>query len=189
MRNGIWVGPLCALAAVAGCANYAKNLKPDERPTGQEAYLYGRFYIEAQKSALALDGHQTMGFTIACASGESYTLRFSNDEALQVIKIKPSVCSLTEFIYTNSDGQVRSRKKAPERLMKDARFDAGKAYYLGDFYAATTTTQIGNTISRNWNVKDAKDDYGNTSNAMRAAYPNLSTIPTEDRMIGRPAKP
>ncbi len=69
--------------------------------------------------------------------------------------------------------------------MHDARFEAGKAYYLGDFYAATTTTVVGNTVQRNWNVKDAKDDYRNTSNAMRAAFPNLASVPTEDRMIGR----
>ncbi len=185
MRKGRLAQALCALAAVAGCANYAASIKVDEKPTGQEAYLYGRFYIEAPKQALALDGHQTMGFTIACASGESYTVRFSNQEALQVIKITPSTCSLTEIVYTNADGQIRSRKKAPEKLMHDARFEAGKAYYLGDFYAATTTTVVGNTVQRNWNVKDAKDDYRNTSNAMRAAFPNLASVPTEDRMIGR----
>ena len=178
---------LCALVIAAGCANYTASIRKDDKPTGQEAYLYGRFYIEAQKQKMSFDGHQTMGFTIACASGENYTLRFSNEEAVQVIKIKPSTCSLTEFVYTNSDGQIRSRKKAPERLMHDARFDAGKAYYLGDFYAVTTTTTIGNTISRNWNVKDARDDYLNTSNAMRALYPSLSALPTEDRMLGRPS--
>jgi hypothetical protein len=176
---------LCALAAVAGCAGYTASIKSDEKPTGEEAYLYGRFYIEAKKAALALDGYQTMGFTIACASGQTYTVRFSNEEALQVIKITPSTCSLTEFVYSNADGQVRSRKKAPETLMHDARFDAGKAYYLGDFYAATTTTVSGNIIHTSWNVKNARDDYRNTSELLKARYPALSAVPTEDRMIGR----
>jgi len=126
-----------------------------------------------------------MGFVIKCASGETYTLRFSNDVALQVIKIAPSTCTLAEFIYTNSDGQIRSRKPAPEKLMRDARFDAGRAYYLGDFYAETTTTTIGRTISRNWNIKTVRNDYKNTSQALMAAYPNLSALPTEDRMIGK----
>ncbi len=112
------------------------SILPGEKPTGQEAYLYGRFYIEAKASRLALDGHQTMGF-------------------------------------------------APEKLMRDARFDAGRAYYLGDFYAETTTTTIGRTISRNWNIKTVRNDYKNTSQALMAAYPNLSALPTEDRMIGK----
>src|SRR5262245_19320274 len=180
---------MCAVAALSGCANYTASIKKDDKPTGHEACLYGRFYIEAKKSALALDGHQTMGFTIACASGESYIVRFSADEAVQVIKITPSTCSLTEFVYSNADGQVRSRTRAPESLMHDARFDAGKAYYLGDFYAVTTTTVIGNTVQSNWNIKDARNDYSNTSNAMRALYPNLAGVPTEDRMLGRPPKP
>ena len=178
-------GMVVSVAALAGCASWTPSISKGEKPTGQEAYLYGRFYIEAQKQALALDGHQTMGFVIKCASGETYTLRFSNEEALQVIKIAPSTCSLAEFIYTNSDGQIRSRRRAPENLMHDARFDAGKAYYLGDFYAETTTRVIGNTISRNWNVKNVRNDYRNTSTALKAAYPSLSAVPTEDRMIGK----
>src|SRR5262249_3467232 len=52
MRNRRLLQTLCTLVAVAGCANYATSIKPDERPTGQEAYLYGRFYIEAPKQAL-----------------------------------------------------------------------------------------------------------------------------------------
>jgi hypothetical protein len=176
---------ICGVSALAGCAGYTPSILPNEKPTGQEAYLYGRFYIEAPASKLAFDGHQTMGFVIKCASGETYIFRFSSDNALQVIRIAPSTCTLAEFIYTNSDGQVRSRKPAPEKLMRDARFDAGKAYYLGDFYAETTTRVIGNTISRNWNVKNVRDDYRNTSAALRASFPNLSAIPTEDRMIGR----
>ena len=176
---------ICAVSALAGCAGYTPSINPGEKPTGQEAYLYGRFYIEAPTSRLALDGHQTMGFVIKCASGETYTLRFSNDNALQAIRIAPSTCTLAEIVYTNSDGQVRSRKPAPEKMMRDARFDAGKAYYLGDFYAETTTRVIGNTISRNWNIKNVRNDFRNTSQALKAAYPNLAALPTEDRMIGR----
>jgi len=128
---------ICAFAALVGCAAHTSSITQDEKPTGKEAYLYGRFYIEAKSGKLALDGHQTMGFVIKCASGDTYTFRSSNDTALQVIKIAPSMCSLTEFVYTNSDGQIRSRKRAPEKLMRDARFDAGKAYYL-----ATSTRKL-----------------------------------------------
>jgi hypothetical protein len=185
MRKRLAGVQVVAVAALAGCASWTPNIGPGEKPTGQEAYLYGRFYIEAQKEMLALDGHQTMGFTIKCASGQVYSLRFSNQDALQVIKIAPSTCSLAEIIYTNANGQIRSRKNAPQNLMHDARFDAGKAYYLGDFYAETTTKVVGNTIQRNWNVKTVKNDYRNSSNALKAAYPALAEVPTENRMIGK----
>jgi hypothetical protein len=176
---------ICAFAALVGCAAHTSSITQDEKPTGQEAYLYGRFYIEAKGGKLALDGHQTMGFVIKCASGETYTFRSSNDNALQVIKIAPSMCSLTEIVHTNADGQVRSRKSAPEKLMHDARFDAGKAYYLGDFYAEAATSVQGRTVSSVWNIKTVRNDYNNTSAALKAAYPNLAALPTENRLIGR----
>ena len=175
----------CALAGLAGCAGYTPSITQEEKPTGQEAYLYGRFYIEAKSGKLALDGHQTMGFVIKCVSGDAYTFRFSNDSALQVIKIAPSMCSLTEFVHTNADGQVRSRKSAPEKLMRDARFDAGKAYYLGDFYSEAATPVQGKVVSSVWNIKAVRNDYNNTSAALKAAYPNLAALPTENRLIGR----
>lgn len=176
---------VCALAVLTACAGYTPSISTDEKPTGQEAYLYGRFYIEAKSGTLALDGHQTMGFVIACASGDTYTFRFSNDSALQVIKVTPSTCSLTEFVYSNADGQVRSRKRAPEKLMRDVKFEAGKAYYLGDFYAEATTRVVGTTSYSNWNIKTVRNDYTNTSAALKAFYPNLAALPTENRMIGR----
>jgi hypothetical protein len=176
---------ICIVSALGGCASYTPSVTQDEKPTGQEAYLYGRFYIEAKSGKLALDGHQTMGFVIGCASGDTYTFRFSNDSALQVIKVAPSTCSLTEIVYTNSDGQIKSRKRAPDKLMRDVKFDAGKAYYLGDFYAEATTSTLGNTIRSNWNIKTVRNDYTNTSAALKASFPNLAKLPTENRMIGR----
>jgi hypothetical protein len=170
---------------VVGCAAQTPSVTQDEKPTGREAYLYGRFFVEARGGKLALDGHQTMGFVIKCASGETYSFRSSNDNVLQVIKIAPSTCSLTEFVQTNADGQVRSRTRAPEKLMRDVKFDAGKAYYLGDFYAEASTTPAGKSPSSVWSIKTVRDDYTNTSAALKAAYPNLAALPTENRMIGR----
>jgi hypothetical protein len=179
------ISTIWTLAAVVGCAAHTPSVTQDEKPTGQEAYLYGRFYVDAKGGKLALDGHQTMGFVIACASGETYTFRSSNDNALQVIRIAPSACSLTEFVQTNADGQVRSRTRAPEKLMRDVKFDAGKAYYLGDFYAEASPTPVGKSVSSVWSIKTVRNDYTSTSAALKAAYPNLAKLPTENRMIGK----
>jgi hypothetical protein len=174
-----------ALAALVGCAAQTPSVTQSEKPTGRDAYLYGRFFLEAKGGKLALDGHQTMGFVIKCASGETYSFRSSSDNVLQVIKIAPSTCSLAEFVQTNADGQVRSRTRAPEKLMHDVKFDAGKAYYLGDFYAEASTIPVGKSVSSVWNIKTVRNDYTSTSAALKAAYPNLAKLPTENRMIGR----
>ncbi len=185
LRSGVAV---CAASLLAGCASYTPGISVDEKPTGKESYLYGRFFIEAPKAAISFDKHMSMGFAISCSSGETYTLRFANEFPLQVIRIAPSVCSLAEFVYTDADGVIKSRKPAPKGLMKDARFDAGKAYYLGDFFAEGTTAVYGRTRSTNWRIKTVKNDYGKTTADMKVVFPNLAVIPTEDRMIGKPSQ-
>jgi hypothetical protein len=169
------------VSALTGCAGYTPRIAADEKPTANDAYLYGRFFIQAEKKKLAFDGYATMGFGITCTDGPKYTVRFSNEAPLQVIKIMPSTCSLVDFVYTNADGAVRSRKAAPEKLMKNVKFDAGKAYYLGDF--AGESVQSG--AYTQWNVKSMKDDYEKTSAELKTAFPNFSSVPTENRMIGK----
>jgi len=77
---------------------------------------------------------------------------------------------------------------APKGLMKDAQFDAGKAYYLGDFFAEGTVSVLGRTRSTNWRIKTVKNDYGKTTADMKALFQNLAVTPTEDRMIGKPSQ-
>jgi hypothetical protein len=40
-------------------------------------------------------------------------------------------------------------------------------------------------VSSVWNIKTVRNDYSNTSAALKAAYPNLAALPTENRLIGR----
>jgi hypothetical protein len=104
---------------------------------------------------------------------------------LQVIKIEPSTCSLTEFVYVDANGKVRLRERAPEKLMQDVRFDAGKAYYLGDFYVEPSTAGANKKTSNVWEIKTIRNGFSNTSAVLKSVYPNLAKLPTENRMIGR----
>ena len=183
--SGAFLRTIYAVVALAGCAAHTPSITQDDKPTGQEAYLYGRFYIEVKNEKVALDGHQMMGFVITCGSKDAYTFRISNESALQVIKIAPSTCSLTEFVYTDPNGKITSRTRAPEKLMQDVRFEAGKAYYLGDFYAEPSVSGVNKRTSNVWEIKTVRNDYSNTSAALKALYPNLAKLPTENRMIGR----
>lgn len=182
LRSTVVVG---AFAALLGCAGYTPTINQDEKPTPQDAYLYGRFHMDAQQGGKwAFDGYQTMGFSITCANSRSYVVRFGKENPLQVIKIEPSTCSLKEFVYTDADGIVKSRKPAPAALMHNAEFAPGKAYYLGDFFAETRTIVSVGMVHRNWRITSMRHDYAKTTQEMKAAFPNLANIPTEDRMIG-----
>lgn len=169
--------------ALTACANYTPRIRQSEKPTGNEAYLYGRFAIDAPKVWGGLDGHQTMGFAFKCDNDETYTIRFSKDTPIQIIKIVPSTCSFVELIFSNADGQIQSRKPAPASAIKNVRFEAAKAYYLGDFAAKTTKTVTYPTVHTTWSVTSIKDDYQKTTSEMKAAFPNLSAIATENKMI------
>jgi hypothetical protein len=175
---------VAGLALVAGCANFAPTISKDEKPTGKEAYVYGRFHMDAPVARLAMQGHQTMGFTLKCDDQQTYTIKFDREEPLRVTKVAPSSCAMSEIIYTDADGMIRSRKPAPESVKKSMAFEAGKAYYLGDFYAQASAVTGYQTVNWSWRITNVKNDYRNTTEALKSAFPALSAVATEDRMLG-----
>ncbi len=172
------------VSLLAGCAGYSPTVATDEKPTPKDTYLYGRFHILNPPKNLFTDNPQTMGFSFKCADEKTYTVRFEPTEAVQVIKIAPSTCSLTEFVYTDHGGTQTTRKPVPDTLKREVVFEAGKAYYLGDFQAETAQSGFP-VITRTWRLRSARNNYARTTEQLKAAYPNLSALPTEDRMIGR----
>lgn len=171
---------------VSGCAGFSRTISKEEQPAPTDAVLYGRFSITgARGNFLALDRHETMGFSIKCANGDMHVVRFSMDEPLQVIKIAPSTCQFADIVYTNVDGMVRSRKPAPKLLTQYVEFSAGKAYYLGDFFALMSHSRKGLMHYTVWEIKSIKDDYALTSEEFKKTFPRLSAMPTENRMIGK----
>jgi hypothetical protein len=182
------VGALCLALALSGCsAGYTPRIRKSEMPTVHDTYLYGRFAIDAPEVILGMDSHPSMGFVIQCASGKAkntYTIRFSVDAPLQVIKIAPGVCTLREFVYSDADGFVKGRRAAPEGLMKNAVFEPATAYYLGD-YGARASVGYSNM---NWDLTSVQEDYEGATRELDATFPNLASLPRQNRMIGKAAQ-
>ncbi|HLL04262.1 MAG TPA: hypothetical protein VK539_27000 [Myxococcaceae bacterium] len=175
---------VCLTFALSGCAGYTRSINKGEPVQPEAAYLYGSFTINTPPFWLGLDSYATMGFAIACKSARestTYTIRFSKDDPLQVIKIAPGQCTLREFVYTDGDGIVKARKPAPGGLMKDAVFEKGKAYYLGD-YKAHATLGSANWF---WDIDRAWDNYSTTTEELKLNFPNLAVLESENRMIGK----
>ncbi len=178
---------IVSASLIAGCAGYTPTVKTDENPGAKDAYLYGRFYIVNPPRNLFTSNPQTMGFAFKCADENSYIIRFEPSNEVQVVKIAPSTCWLTEFVYTDHGATRTTRKPVPDTLKRDLVLEAGKAYYLGDFEAETTQSGFP-VITRTWRLKSSRNDYARTTAQMKIGYPNLSSLPTEDRMIGRRAE-
>ena len=180
-----------ALSALAdGCAEYTPGLRPTDPYSLGSAYVYGRFFVDAESPTLALDGHQSMGFAIRCRDGNRYVLRFSNRNALQVIRVAPSVCQIDEIIYTDASGSTLGRKATSFRLFENERLDPGGVYYVGDFFALATTKSSFNGLRwethLNWRMTGTTDSYDKTTDQLKRYFPNLAPAATDNRMTHGP---
>jgi hypothetical protein len=185
LRNSPKIGSLIVFL-VGGCAGYSPTVEINEKPAAGDSYLYGRFYMINPPRNFFTGNPQTMGFAFTCADEKAYTIRFQPNDGIQVIRIAPSTCSLAEYVYTDHGGLETSRKPVAEALKRGVTYEAGRAYYLGDFQAETTqsgTPVLG--ITRTWRLKGSRNNYTRTTQEFKVVYPNLSAVPTEDRMIGR----
>lgn len=80
---------------------------------------------------------------------------------------------------------MANRKPAPAGMLQNAVFAAGKAYYLGDFFAEGNQSVAGNRVNYTWRVNSMKDAYETTTQEMRTTFPNLLAVSTENRMMGK----
>jgi hypothetical protein len=172
------------VSVLAGCAAYTTAIQKTENPKLFDSYVYGRFSIDSKKQMLS--GYQTMGFSLDCGSNNIILIKFTFENEVQVIKLPPAPsCFFKEIVYTDSDGIIKTRKPAPAELSRRRDFPSGKAYYLGDYFASTTTTVSGNMIRRNWSIEKTQDAYESASIELKKNYPAFALIGTEKRLLGQ----
>ena len=167
-----------AILALSGCVSYSKSVPLSETASTENAYIYGVFSIKAPKAWLAMKGHQSMAFVLTCADKKKYTIGFRIEKPLQVVKVSPAKCSLTEIIFADADGLILSSKPVPAGMFTDKTFAAGKAYYLGDYFAVSENTMSYPYISTTWRIVDTKNNYIQTTQDMYSAYPNFRNFAT-----------
>ncbi|MFZ6708516.1 hypothetical protein [Undibacterium sp. TC9W] len=166
---------LPALSLVA-CANYTPRLKPDEKLTETDSFIYGSFQIKTEKMLISADGYISMGLNLKCQDGSKYLLRFYLENPVHVIKIKPSTCDIDEIVYTDADGNVRDVRSFRNPI-RNLVFKPGKAYYVGDFFA-TAQVDIGRkTNTTQWSMSNPVDRFAYTTELVHKLYPNTVGIP------------
>ncbi|WP_437331827.1 hypothetical protein [Sorangium sp. So ce394] len=179
---------LAVALSLSGCASvapksYTVPVAPSEKPTGKEAYLYGSFHVDP--AADHPRNYETIILVLSCRSEgareSTYTIRFSIDRPLQVIEIPPSTCTMTQILLNNQLGWLLGVVLV-RGFMQDEQFAAGKAYYLGDLFAAASSTRYA-PVTLSWRLGEAVNNYEKTTADMRAAFPGLAALETEDRML------
>lgn len=167
---------LSTALSLTACANYTPRLKPDEKLTEADSFLYGSFSIKTEKILVSADGHVSMGLNLKCQDGSKYLLRFYRESPVHIIKIKPSICDIDEIVYTDADGNVREVGSFRNPI-RNLAFKPGKAYYLGDF-SATARTDIGRKSSNmQWTMSNPVDRFSYTTELIHQLYPNTTGIP------------
>lgn len=167
---------------MASCANYTPRINPTDKPQAGNAFVYGRFSIDTENVPLSMDGYRSMGFLLQCDDGSSYTMRFYNANPVHVIKVKPGTCNVTDMVFSDADGVIKSKKPLPKTALQNMRFQADTAYYMGDFFAYINVMQeYGSRVIRtDWNIQKIRSDYIKTTSEMQLNYPGISSLVTED---------
>lgn len=171
---------MASLMVLSGCVTYSKSVSVTEAASPDSAYIYGSFKIDAPKSWLAMQGHQSMGFVFTCMDKKKYTIGFKVENPLQLVKIPPTQCTLTDIVYSDADGMVMSTKPLTADAFSNRLFAAGKAYYLGDYFAKSENKYNFSYTTTTWEIVDVKDNYIQTTQDMLRVYPNMrgfNTLP------------
>jgi hypothetical protein len=181
-RQGI--GWLAAALCAAGCAVYTSSVRSDATVDAGSAYLYGRFFMNALPDESG--GKQSMGLVIRCQSGSTYTFGSRDKRDVQVLEIRPSRCWVAELVLADQNGMVRKQVKAePAMQQRQLDFTAGRAHYIGDYFAKgdSSVERAGWTTENHWEwamSPAAGDRYQETTTEMKRRFPNLASLPTDD---------
>jgi hypothetical protein len=170
---------MLGLSLLCDCANYTRGASPRDRPTGKEAFVYGRFYVATPPSSSGLDGHPSMGLVMGCDNKREYRIRFDDEEPIVAVTVVPSSCWIMDVIFSDGDGRLLGTASlGSSSPLYNMRFEPGKAYYVGDFYGEITETHG----TRDFSLTDARDAFEATTRALLVEFPNLRSTPTVDQL-------
>ena len=178
---------LSAWLCAAACASqFTPNLDVDEHPSKAHSFVYGRFEVNATPQELGAESYDTMGLTLQCSDGKLYRLRFEAAQPVLVIEVEPATCWISEVLFAESDGHILGRRLFQRGILDNMRFEAGRAYYLGDFFGnvrhSLTPHEQGFAIETRWNLNGMRNHYQNTTEDLVIAYPKLSRVPTVNQL-------
>jgi hypothetical protein len=169
---------------LSACTSFTPSIRTDDSVDVGSAYLYGNLFIDAPEK---LFGHASIGLVLRCQDGREYTLGLSKRAPLQVFRISPSICSVTQMVLTAPNHEYDTRLRVPKSALRDARFEPGVAYYLGDIAAEASVDYrpffLHNEYLLTWQIKSVRNNYEATTAYMKSAFPNVAPLQTQVRLL------
>jgi hypothetical protein len=177
------IGIVLSVALTCACATTTSAIAPDDKLDPRSAYLYGRFHIRADEQPGSFGINQSIGFHVRCGDDRTYTIWFGTKRDVQVLKVHPARCALVSAVFTDG-GIPRHTVSVEKGDMLIHEFVAGRAYYLGDYFArgifSLTLHSTYSELFRSWAMDPADDRYEGTTADMKQAFHNLAGLPTAD---------
>lgn len=163
-----------AAVALAGCSTIDTN----EKPSPDDAYIYGRFSVLITGSVFRFGAVGNASLFVRCDSGEEIYIPFREDKKVQLRKLKPSKCALAEMVFANGVGVTMRRK--PTRIA-DVKLNLapGGTYYVGD-WELFVSRQVWRGKVRSYMEWKLVDHYDATTQLVKKDYPLFSSIRTEN---------
>jgi hypothetical protein len=169
---------LLVCASSLSCSTHMPSVAPDQRPTGKEAIVYGKFELSGSAA------YCSIALVIHCQDGREYRIRFDDREPIVVLATAPSTCWLDQMLHLDWDNSTLKKTALPDPMRHPIRLDAGRAYYLGDFSGTITyESELRETAQ----LKDVRNEFSATTQEFRQKFPKLQGImpvdlvrPTDD---------
>jgi len=155
---------------LAACQTFTPAIDTQSKAKPGTAYVYGRFKLQHADSF----GRLRMGIELqGKQKGPAYIIQFEPSNDPSGIAVTPGTYSLTKLVFASANYEAEGEKLlSSDKLTKKFKVEAGKAYYIADFYASTST----GFRSHSWRLESFRDNFEETTTEMKSRYPNLKEL-------------
>jgi hypothetical protein len=158
----------------SGCVTFTSTLSRESPPEADKGYIYGRFTMTTPASSRFGDSLLRMGVVFEeIKTGQTYSIQFQNLSSPAIVPVRPGTYRISQLVGAYATYESGGKLKInDERLSKEFRVEAGKAYYVGDFLGEAGSTF---TIVK-WGLKSIVPNYEATTNEFKKSFPQFENI-------------
>jgi hypothetical protein len=165
-------------ASACGTLQFDSSLAADVAVEPTAAYVYGSFRLVGGHSGMG-----SIGLHFKCVDGSSFTLGLRSAEDLQVVKVRPTTCSLAATYFTNDTG-IKTEKQYTGEFLQRLVFSAGQMHYVGNYKGTRETQLTGyNRFTTYWKITESRDEFEATTKDMQAKWSKLASLKKVNSMV------
>lgn len=181
MKNYILMLPL--LLALSSCAHapdpfiVSAPVKPDFKPLATNGYIYGRFQHNSYEPSRNSLGNRIAVRIVDEINPASEPLLIAvgpQSDSVKAFEVKAGRYRISDYVFGN---HRESKPIGHVALSKPFVVEAGKAYYIGDFFVNSNIYYKDHKYTVEWQVEDVQSRFRGSTIAISAAHTHLQSMP------------